>query len=133
MTIVFADTFYYLALLNPRDRAHAVAMSTTEGLTAKLLTTEYILTEVADAMAHPLDRPKFLALVENLRNHSSVTILPSDPSLFAKGLELYRRRPDKDWPLTDCISFEVMNERGITEALTADIHFRQAGFKNLFE
>jgi len=54
-----------------------------------------------------------------------------DTKLFHRGVELFRRRPDKGWPLTDCISFVVMQDHGIDEALTADVHFQQAGFTAL--
>lgn len=68
-----------------------------------------------------------------LRSEPLITIAPLDMETFDAGVELYRARPDKDWSLTDCISFVVMRERGITEALTGDRHFEQAGFKALLK
>jgi predicted nucleic acid-binding protein len=60
-------------------------------------------------------------------------IVETSGKLFRTGVAFYSRRPDKDWSLTDCISFVVMRDRGITEALTGDHHFEQAGFKALLK
>jgi hypothetical protein len=57
--------------------------------------------------------------------------MPSSNELFAAGVELYATRPDKEWSLTDCISFVVMEREGLTDALTGDRHFEQSGFKVL--
>jgi predicted nucleic acid-binding protein len=131
MRVVFADTYYYLAVLNPRDSAHARALAITPTLSGRLVTTSYVLTEVADALAAPPDRPRFLALLAALDADANVTIVPASEELFRRGVELYRQRPDKDWPLTDCLTFVVMNDAGSIEALTGDHHFRQAGFQTL--
>ena len=131
MTVLFADTYYYLALLNPRNKAHARALAISPTLTGRLVTTSYVLIEVADALATPPERPRFLALLAALEADPNVTIVPASEDLFRRGVELYRHRPDKDWPLTDCLSFVVMNDAGSTEALTGDHHFRQAGFQVL--
>lgn len=128
MKTIFADTYYYLAILNPRDAAHAQAVAASAGLSARLVTSEYVLTEVADALAAPIDRPRFLALLDALGSDPNVTIIPAGADLFRRGVDLYRRRPNKDWPLTDCLTFVVMADVGALEALTGDHHFRQAGF-----
>jgi predicted nucleic acid-binding protein len=125
------DTYYYLALLNPRDSAHPEAVAIGPTLAGRLVTTQYVLTEVADALSAPQDRAKFLALLVLLESDPSVTIVPGSNDLFRRGVALYQARPDKDWPLTDCISFIVMDDEGLTEALTADRHFSQAGFRTL--
>ena len=62
---------------------------------------------------------------------SKFRVLSSSPQLYAAGLNLYRRRRDKLWQLTDCISFAVMKEQHVREALTGDQHFEQAGFTAL--
>jgi predicted nucleic acid-binding protein len=128
MKTVFADTYYFLALLNPRDEGHAKALAATASLNGLLLTTEYILVEIADALARPADRFRFLSLLATLQAAESTEVVPASSELLAKGIDLFRNRPDKDWPLTDCLTFVVMAERGVVEALTADEHFRQAGF-----
>jgi len=133
MTATFADTFYFLALLNRRDRAHDRAMEALGQRRGRLVTTEFVLLEVADACADPADRPEFLRLIDSLASGPEVLIEPVSASLFQAGLELYRHRPDKDWSLTDCTSFVVMQREGITEALTGDRHFEQAGFVALLK
>jgi predicted nucleic acid-binding protein len=55
-----------------------------------------------------------------------------DARVYQAGFGLFAARPDKAWSLTDCISFAVMRERGLSEALTGDHHFEQAGFRALF-
>lgn len=131
ISAVFADTFYFLALLNRRDPAHsrAVDASRFEGRT--FLTTAYVLLELGDALAKPSTRAEFLALHEAVAADPAFKILPVDPGTFAHGLALYRERPDKEWSLTDCISFAAMRDCGLTEALTGDRHFEQAGFRAL--
>lgn len=131
MTVLFADTFYYLALLGRQDAAHRRAVDLSRTVLCDTITTAWVLTEVADALAAPVRRGAFLALLERLRADPTSTILAPTQELFDKGVDLYARRSDKDWSLTDCISFVVMEERGITEALTGDRHFEQAGFRIL--
>jgi len=131
MTPVFADTFYFLALLNPRDVAHARAVDFSEKQEIPVLTTAWVLTEVADALSQPPGRSIVTALLRNLETDTLFTILPPDPVLFRQGIDLYSSRPDKNWSLTDCISFAAMRQHGLTESLTGDRHFEQAGFKAL--
>jgi predicted nucleic acid-binding protein len=130
---VFADTFYFLALLHLDDSAHERALSLSQKRTDPLLTTAWILTEVADALAAPGTRKAFLLLMSALRADPACTIIPPTPDVFDQGLELYSERHDKSWSLTDCISFVVMKREGITEALTGDHHFEQAGFTALLK
>ncbi len=123
MRACFADTFYFLALLNPDDRAHASALHYAERLPGRLITTAWVVTELADALCEPFHRPAFLELFESLRDEPAVEIIPPDVELFDRGMDLYSHRLDKAWSLTDCISFVVMTERGLVEALTGDHHF----------
>ena len=131
MKAIFADTFFYLAVLNPADAAHRQAVNASRTLTAQTLTTAWVMTEVADALAGPAQRPLFLDLLRRLSADSKVTIVPPTQEFFDRGVDFYAKRPDKQWSLTDCISFVVMAEHGLTEALTGDWHFEQAGFKVL--
>jgi len=134
MNEVFADSFYLLALINPSDGAHAQTMEVSEQLAAPLVTTPWVLTEVADALAvSRRAREAFGRLLDDLRNDPAVTIVHATDALLEKGIRLYRSRPDKDWPLTDCISFSVMADRGVSDALTGDRHFEQAGFRALLK
>jgi len=131
MTEVFADSFYYLALLNASDRFHAAAVAATQSLRSPLLTTSWILTEVADAMSAPAVRHRAHRLLQRIAADPNTRLIAASPEWYDRGLALYRARPDKSWSLTDCISFEVMKEHGIAEALTGDRHFIQAGFRPL--
>ncbi len=133
MTTRFADTFYFLALGNPRDAAHARTRAIVASDPGPIVTTAWVLTEVANALSSPPDRRSFLNLLPRLRANASTEIVPPGAELFERGLDLYARRPDKAWSLTDCISFVVMADRGLTEALTGDHHFEQAGFRALLK
>jgi uncharacterized protein len=125
---VFADSFYYLALVNPDDNSHGAAVELSRTLARKVVTTSWVLTEVADGMAAPYLRMGFSQLYEVMRRDADVLIVPATESLFQSGVALYSSRQDKDWSLTDCISFRVMKAHHLTEALTHDHHFKQAGF-----
>ena len=128
----FADTFYFVALLSSADEAHQKAMAWSERAEDQLVTTDAVLLELADALKAPRDRVGTAEYIQGLWKHSKIEVRCDDRALMQKGLDLYRGRPDKDWGLTDCISFVVMREEGIQEALTGDVHFRQAGFTTLF-
>jgi uncharacterized protein len=131
--IYFADTFYFLARLNPTAAGHARAISLPANLSDQLVTTEWVLIELADGLCDARNRTFFLQLYDHLRNRRNVELVEATHPLFLAGLDLYRRRPDKDWSLTDCTSFIIMRDRGITDALTADHHFEQAGFVALLK
>jgi predicted nucleic acid-binding protein len=131
MKAVFADTFYFLALLNRADQAHALAERARPGDDAVLVTAAWVLTEVADGLAGTTGRAVVRDLIEELENDPLVDVLPPTRDLWTRGIELYSKRPDKAWSLTDCISFLVMSDRDISDALTADHHFEQAGFRAL--
>ena len=72
--------------------------------------------------------PIFVSLYRTLVNHPRVRIIPADPQLFRRGVDLFEQRPDKAWSLVDCLSFLVMRQEEISAALTGDKHFEQAGF-----
>jgi predicted nucleic acid-binding protein len=101
---VFADTFYFLAIVHRDDAAHNRARALSDELREPILATAWLLTEVADAMAGPGLRQVFLRLLETLKAEPSCTSIPPTEALFNEGLSLYRDRPDKDWSLTDCSS-----------------------------
>jgi predicted nucleic acid-binding protein len=130
---VFADTAYFIALNVRRDRFHRQARALEASLHKDLLTTEWVLTEVADGLAAPETRARFTRLINNLQARSDVKIVKAHPGHFSKGYALYAERKDKGWSLTDCISFLIMKENGIDVALTSDQHFVQAGFQILMD
>ncbi len=133
MKTVFADTSYYIALLNPQDEYAEAACGYTRAFGGHQVSTAWVLTEVANSLSDVRNRQLAVDLIADLRADRRVEILPPSPELFEQGLVLYAQRPDKDWSLTDCISFVVMQERGLTEALTGDRHFEQAGFVALLK
>jgi uncharacterized protein len=131
MKSTFVDTFFYLALILEDDQYHARAVAASASRRGRFLTTAWVLTEVADALCEPPQRRLFTELLALLRSDPNTEIVAADEAVFDRGADLYAHRPDKAWSLTDCISFVVMTERGLTEALTGDHHFEQAGFRAL--
>ena len=131
MKSLFADSFYYIALLNRNDAAHERAIELAHVLHTHVVTTAFVLIEVGDAMGKASQRGSFLALTENLAADPNVTVLSPSQELYEQGLSIYSRRPDKNWSLTDCISFAAMERLQLREALTGDRHFTQAGFSAL--
>jgi predicted nucleic acid-binding protein len=133
MKRVFVDAFYFLAYLNPNDSAHERACEITNELQATFVTTEWVLVEVANAMSSPANRGKAAEFIRALRSDPQVTDIGYEQSVADAGFAMYAARPDKGWSLTDCISFVVMQREGLTDALTADRHFEQAGFVALLK
>jgi predicted nucleic acid-binding protein len=133
MRLAFADSAFYLAAANPHDELHDAATTLARDFRSRRVTTDFVLVEVGNFLARSDDRPVFLELMDRLRASPNTEIVPADRALLDAGLELYRRRLDKDWSLTDCMSFAVMEQRGIREALTGDHHFEQAGFVALLK
>ncbi|HJT36108.1 MAG TPA: PIN domain-containing protein [Pirellulales bacterium] len=133
MNRVFADAFYFFAILNPKDAAHQRALAYATQHNERVITTAWVLTELADGLAATDKRHVFAQLVGRLQADPDAEIVPPSEELMTGGTELYDSRPDKKWSLTDCISFLVMQQRGIREALTGDHHYEQAGFTALLK
>ena len=132
MTTVFADTFYFIALLNINDEGHAKAVELVP-LVERIVTTEWVLTELADGLATSRQRAMFVQTRRILLADENVEVVPFTMELYQDGMQMYSARPDKEWSLTDCISFVVMQRKGVTEVLTGDHHFEQAGFVALLK
>src|SRR6266849_2300437 len=133
MRQVFADTGYWIALVNPRDQIHMKAVSVTQQLSpVKILTSEMVLAEVLNSFsdAGPL-RHAVGGMVQKLRSNQDVIIAPQTSEQFESALRRYKQEADKSWSLTDCASFQVMEAEHIQAALTHDQHFAQAGFETL--
>lgn len=131
MSAVFADSYYFFAILNPSDAAHSKAIDYSRKDSRPIVTTTWVLTEVADGLARSAHRKVFRRLYQTINADIRNRIIPSSNELFEQGVALYDARPDKGWSLTDCVSFVVMTNERLTEALTGDHHFEQAGFKAL--
>jgi predicted nucleic acid-binding protein len=127
MKSVFADTFYYIALLDAKDSA----VRATRELDSTTVTTAWVLLELANALSASRHRTVFARFLDLLRANPNVIIYEAEKELFDRGVEIYRDREDQQWSLTDCISFVVMQREDLREALTGDRNFEQAGFRAL--
>ena len=134
MLKVFVDTAAWIALLNVSDALHSRAKQVMNELIQQnvlLVTTEFVLLEVADALSIPAIRSQTVAFINGLRQLSILEIIPISQTLLVESWTLYSQRLDKEWGLTDCTSFVVMTQEKITQAFTSDRHFEQAGFVKL--
>ncbi len=127
-TAVFIDTSFVLALKFHDDQFHHEAKTIAPTL-VQALTTEAVLVEIGNSFSRSNWRPHGVDAIADLRNDPRIEVVPVDTALLERAFLFYCSRMDKDWSLTDCISFVAMQERGLTEALTTDHHFEQAGFR----
>lgn len=131
---VFLDTSYVIALLVPQDQHHATATALSRQMIEariQLVTTRAVLTEIGNALSRQRYRVVCLQTLRTLETDGAVEIVPLSDDLFRRGLDLFEARPDREWGLADCMSFVVMEDLGLTDALTADRHFEQAGYRAL--
>lgn len=131
--MVIADAFALIAWLNPRDTFHRQVTAYLDGFTGRFVTTEWVLMELADALSSSAARTTVVAFLQAVRADPLFEVVGYEPAVFRAGFDLFAARPDKAWSLTDCVSFAVMSERGLSAALTADHHFEQAGFQAVFK
>jgi len=133
-TTVFLDTGFAIALLSPRDTFHQSANRVAAEMKqhgVRVVTSDAVLLEIGAALAKISYRPAAVKLIAALRTDPAVDIIAMDSHLFAAAFELFAQRQDKEWSLTDCLSFVIMEQRGIKQALAADEHFAQAGLMPL--
>ncbi len=134
MTEVFLDTSFAIALSSVTDQNHVRAVQLANQIETnktRLVTTQAILLEIGNALSKQRHRAAAIQLLESLETDPSVEVVLLTNSLYKLAFNLFKQREDKEWGLVDCISFIVMQDRGITDALTADTHFQQAGFRAL--
>ena len=137
MTEVFVDSFGWIALGNRDDAYHGQAAELYKNLRlqgVRMVTTDDVLVEVCNGLSRLRLRHfarQLIAQIELAKRQGVLEVVHVTEELFAEGLTLFLSRPDKEWSLTDCISFVVMERRGIKQAFTADRHFVQAGFEAL--
>lgn len=131
MNGVFADTSYFLALLNPGDKHHARAHQLTAAGAGTMYTSVWVLIELGNVLCRQPLRSLYIATISRLRSESFTAILPPTLEWFDEGVALFQNRADKEWSMIDCLSFVMMQKLAISEALTADKHFIQAGFRAL--
>jgi predicted nucleic acid-binding protein len=136
MRTIFADTFYWTALLNSKDEWHqrVRAFNRTFG-SVQLVTTDEVLTEYLNFFSafEPYIKEGASERVAEIQQDDRVTVIPQAHTTFLAGLQLYCQRTDKGYSLTDCISMQTMKRLKMTEVLTHDRHFLQEGFIILFE
>lgn len=127
----FVDTSFVIGLTNQRDQYNQKALELARSFDRQpLLTTDAVLLEIGNALANRF-REQAVQTIEEFLAADEVEIVRLDRSLFDQALDLYKTHRDKSWGLIDCVSFVVMKERGVDEALTCDKHFIQAGFRAL--
>ena len=134
MSQVFADSDYWIALLQPNEQLHDRATECSRRLGRKrVVTTEMVMTEVLNYYSNqgPRLREAAAAWATRLPKDGKITVVPQTDGQFYRAVEFYRQRLDKEWSLTDCASMLVMKGEKIVEALTHDHHFEQAGFRAL--
>ena len=131
MTPVFADTAYWYGLLVRTDQWHEAAVrADAETGDRPIVTTEMVFAELLNAVSRlgPDLRADAAAKIRELQRDPNVTIIEQTAAQFEKALSHYETRLDKRWGITDCASFREMDDAGITQALTSDRDFAQAGF-----
>lgn len=136
MKLIFVDTSAWLALVNKSDNFHEKAKFTRDNLmkqNSKFVVTDYVIAEIGNCLSRLNFRKAGIKLIENIRESEDIEIIKIDNEIFEKAWTLYSSCKDKEWGLTDCTSFIVMNEWDITEAFSADHHFKQAGFRILLK
>jgi uncharacterized protein len=131
MRLIFADTFYWVASINPADQWHRQVLAVTATLNqTTIFTTDEVLVEVLNFFAEDGThmRQNALKLVNGILSNSRIQSIRQTHESFLDGLSLYANRQDKGYSLTDCISMSTMRKHQINEVLTHDVHFRQEGF-----
>ena len=131
MSCVFADTSFYVAVINERDMLHKAARDFSSNYRGDTVTTEYVLVELGNWFARSAYRDRFGTIIRWILDDAKTRVIPAGIDLFNEGVTLYVSRSDKTWSLTDCISFAVMEQLHLRDVLTIDHHFDQAGFRLL--
>ncbi|MEC4815961.1 MAG: PIN domain-containing protein [Scytonema sp. PMC 1069.18] len=138
MPDMFADTSFWGNLIDPTQKYHTLAATLYRAARqqhGKVITTNYIITELVALLTSPLriPRAKIIEFIQALKTSSYVEVVHVDARLDMQAWQLLTSREDKEWSLVDCSSFVVMQQRSLMEALTTDHHFKQAGFIRLLE
>ncbi|MBD2176846.1 type II toxin-antitoxin system VapC family toxin [Pseudanabaena sp. FACHB-1998] len=131
MKKVFADTGYWIALLNPEDDLHQKARQISVTLiSTPIVTSEMVFTELLNAFSGKGKsyRQKAVRFIKHAFTNPEIEVILQTDALFQNALELYDQRRDQAWSHTDCTSFQIMQQQNIVEAIAYDKHFEQAGF-----
>jgi predicted nucleic acid-binding protein len=133
---VFVDTSAWIALINKSDVFHLKAKTVRDILVKdarQCLVTDFVVVEIANSLSRIPWRSSAIQLINSIYASKNINVLEIDKNIYVEAWKLYSERMDKEWSLTDCTSFVVMNRNGIAEAFTNDRHFEQAGFKILLK
>lgn len=138
MAGLFVDTAGWGHIVDPSQAHHTQAAAiyrTARQQRREIITSNYILTELVALLTSPLriPRPQIVAFINGLKMSPYVEIVHVDVTLDAQAWQLLTQRQDKAWSLVDCSSFVIMQQRGISESITTDHHFEQAGFVRLLQ
>jgi len=136
MKTVFADTSYWIALSNNRDGLHQIAQQVSSSLDkTRIVTSEMVLAEFLNSLSNkgPQLRDCAVKIARSVMANPNVEVVPQTRDQFRRALDHFENRPDKKWALTDCASMQIMEQKSISEALTSDHHFKQAGYKILLK
>jgi predicted nucleic acid-binding protein len=125
---IFADTSFYAACLSPRDSLHTKALALAASNKSTIVTTEFVFVELGNLFSKLARRSAAIRLIHHVRSDPDTLVIPVSSELLERGFRLFSARLDKDWSFTDCLSFVVMEEHELTEALASDGDFEQAGF-----
>jgi len=131
MPEIFADACFWIAFLNPRDAWHEVArLLYREHSNRRILTSEMVLAETLNFMSvyGAQGRSAAVNLIRSFEHSTNVKVEPQSSEQFWNAVDFYNARPDQEWGLVDCASFQLMQANNIQDALTNDHHFTQAGF-----
>lgn len=129
--MILIDTGYFLALVGQSDQHATRARRWGARINEPLVITEYVLVEIVNALSRGTSRPHARQIFHAVTTDAEYKFVSASNLLLSAGMALYQQRSDKDWSLTDCISFHVMRSNNITRALAYDHHFEQAGFEAL--
>ena len=132
MSRIFLDANYFIALVSASDKYHLKAQELSRWVIddrVKTITTRAVLLEVGNALSKLRYRQATAQLLEAVGRNAEIEVISLTESLCAQALDLFKSRLDKEWGLVDCVSCIVMRGQGVTQALTADRHFQQMGFR----
>jgi predicted nucleic acid-binding protein len=132
----FLDTAFAIALISPKDAFHERALELAKQVEKNkthLVTTRAVIIEIGNALSKETMRKSAVELIDSMEEDETIAVVPVSEEIYNDAFKIFRSRLDKEWGLTDCISFVVMKQQGIANALTADQHFQQAGFTALMK
>jgi uncharacterized protein len=128
VNVLFADTSFFVAFLDEGDVDHDTAHEYMANHEGTIMTTDWVLVELGNFLSRQANRVLLQPFVAELSTDPRFVIRDAVHDDFHSGLQLYHQRQDKHWSMTDCMSFNLMEREGWTDALTSDHHFEQAGF-----